>query len=427
MPSAEPKPAARAVPRAVRRIVAVMAVCAAVLAPAWHIHRLGMSKAQADFVPVWVGARVALQGGNPYSEATTEQIQKAYYGRLLRPTDDANKMAFAYPAQTLILFAGFARLPWWLVRATLLALLPLLMLASICLWLLVTGIHLPLRKMALAILLTLGSLPVAWGVHQLQPTVIVALLAALSCFLVQRQYPAAAGFVLALATMKPQLVAPLIAWLGLWTLLRRQWSFLLTFGATTAVLLTAATWLVPGWVGDWRAAMADYVVYRRLHLDLAFFFGPWIAIAIAVALGAAAVYALARNLRCPADSPTFGAMCALALSTTLAVQLTDPSMIYNHVLLLPACLVLVFRKPQTTLAGRIRGFAVAQLVLDFAAAPIAVAAEMVFGPSHFLENLPFMDLLLPTLLTAILIAETLRRRAPVQVLEPRLQSPIPVA
>jgi hypothetical protein len=246
-----------------------------------------------------------------------------------------------------------------------------------------------------------------WGVHQMQPTLIVAALAAAGCFFLQRGNGTLAGILFALATIKPQLVGPLILWLCLWTLLRRQWNFLLAFALTLSALLASATWLVPGWLSNWRAAAADYVVYRHLRPDLQFLFGHWPGLFLELLVVAGATVALWTGRRCAPDSRTFVTMCAIALAATVCVIPNETLMIYNHVLLLPACLLLVFGKPASRIAGHARSLALAQLGLDYLAVPITVICEFLAPKALFITIVPFLDFLLPVLLTLTLVIEVL--------------------
>jgi hypothetical protein len=372
------------------------------VAPLFHLHVINRDfpPAQPDLVPVWVGTRAALQHNNPYSDETTRKIQTAYYGRILRPIDNVNKMAFAYPAQTIVLFSPFARVPWSVVRVLFLILLPALTAATVPLWLTVARITLTPKQFLITLILTLASWPVMWGVHQLQPTLIVAMLAAAGCFFLQRGNGAAAGILFACATMKPQLIGPLILWLCLWTLLRRQWSFLLAFALTLSALLASATWLVPGWLSNWRVAASDYVIYRHLRPDLQVLFGHWPGLFLEV-------LALWTGRRCALDSRTFGTMCAIALTATVCVVPNETLMIYNHVLLMPACLLLAFNKPVSRLATYARSLALAQLGLDYLAVPITVICEFFAPKALFITIVPFLDFLLPLLLTLTLVIEVL--------------------
>jgi hypothetical protein len=373
-----------------------------------HFVNRAMPPAKADLVPVWIAARVALHHGNPYSADTTRQIQISYYGRPLRPSDNVNPMAYAYPAHTLILFSWIAPCSWPVVRLTFLILLPIVTACTAFLWLGVCGIDLSPAKTFLTLVLTLASWPIMWGIHQIQPTLVVAFFVAAGCYLYRHNRLVASGILFALATIKPQLVGLLIAWLCLSALLHRRWSFLVSFAAMTSVLIVSATWLVPGWIPEWRAAMADYVVYRHLKPDLQLIFGHWTGLALAVLIGVATVVVLWRGRKCSAEDPAFGLFCSLALAATVCLVPNEMAMIYNHALLMPACFLLLFNQPSSTLAGHLRRLAIAQIVVDYAVLPICALAATLTGPANLWDVLPCMDFLLPTLVTAFLIAQFAR-------------------
>lgn len=388
-------PAAKALPIA-WQIAAVLLIGVCGL---WHLHTMNrkMAPQKADLVPVWIGAQIALHGGNPYSDETTRKIQAAYYGRPLTPTDlrIANKMAFAYPAHTLVLLSFIAPLPWMTVRTAFLILLPLLTAASVPLWLWTASIRVGPGRLALLMILAVESWPSMWGIHQIQPTLLVAALVAAGCFLLTRGNGVAAGTLLAMATIKPQLAGVLIVWLLLWAVLRRRWSFLLSFLVTFSVLMAAATWLVPGWLPSWRAAMADYAGYRQLRLDLVALFGHWLGGLLSAAIGLYSIFLLWLHRRCPEGSASFGQMCALALAMTVCLSPNEPGMIYNQVLLLPAVLLLIHSRPLGSIAAHARDFALLMLGWGFLTVALSALGEAVWHPSDALYAIPFFNMLLP--------------------------------
>src|SRR5437588_553006 len=74
---------------------------------------------------------------------------------------------------------------------------------------------------------------------------------------------ALAGLLLALSTIKPQLVVPLLIFLFLWVMgdWRRRWPLLASFSLAMACLVAAGQWLLPGWIGKFMAALAAYRQY----------------------------------------------------------------------------------------------------------------------------------------------------------------------
>src|SRR5207248_2535635 len=103
-----------------------------------------------------------------------------------------------------------------------------------------------------AILLTLGNAGVAWGLVLQQLSLVVAALLAGALALIATRHLAVAGALLALATIKPQIVLPFILWLAVWVAgaPRRRAALAAGFGATMALLWGGSEWLAPGW--PWR-------------------------------------------------------------------------------------------------------------------------------------------------------------------------------
>lgn len=387
----------------------------------WHLHTMNrtMAPEKGDLVPVWIGAQVALNGGNPYSEETTRKIQTAYYGHPATAADlrIVNKMGFAYPAHTLVLLSFLAPFSWMTVRAGSFIVLPLLMAVSVPLWLWTAGIRTDRWRMALLTLLAVESWPSMWGIHQTQPTLLVAALLAAGCLLLKSGNGAAAGVLLAMATIKPQLAGVLIAWLLLWAALRQLWSFLLSFLVSLSALLSAATWLVPGWVQNWRAAMADYAAYRHLDLGLVAIFGHWLGGALSAAVGLYGIFLLWRNRDCAADSTAFGLMCALALATTVCLSPTEPGMIYNVVLLLPAALILTYARPLAQSAAMARRIAILLLGWGFFAVVVSAICETIWRPSSSIDAIPFLNTLFPA--SVVIALQFLARNLQEVNLEPK--------
>jgi hypothetical protein len=196
-------------------------------------------------------------------------------------------------------------------------------------------------SMMTGIVLALGSFPAVQGIKLQQLTLLAcSLLAASAASLVAGQ-PVLGGILLALATIKPQLAVPFVCWLALWTVSnwrsrqRFAWSFLL--GMT--VLIAGGEILLPGWIGQFRAATVAYLDYAggKSLLDLAL--GPSIgrfAAVFVVILVAAFCWYTRRE---PADSEPFRWTLAVVSTATLTVIPTFAP--YNQLLLLPAIMVLL--------------------------------------------------------------------------------------
>ncbi|MGA9814665.1 MAG: glycosyltransferase family 87 protein [Terriglobales bacterium] len=300
----------------------------------------------SDLYPRWLGTReLLLHHRDPYSPEVTREIQRGYYGRPLDPgrMDDArfneprDQQAFAYPLHVIFLLAPTVGLPFPLVQTGFRWLLVILTLASVLLWLRALRWRPSVATTAILILLTLGSYAVVQGIKLQQLSLVVsALLAGCGAALVAGNF-SLAGFLLALATIKPQLAVPIAGWLLLWAVSdwRRRRQFVWSFALTTAIFLAASEYVLPGWIGQFRDAVAAYRQYTGGAGSLLEVLAtPALGKILSVVVVLAVVIAGWKVRRASHDSEAFSTMVALVLAVTLVIV---PSFApYNQVLLLPA-------------------------------------------------------------------------------------------
>jgi len=295
----------------------------------------------SDLYPRWLGAReLLLHHRDPYSPEITRQIQSGYYGRALDPDraeDPKDQQGFAYPVYVVFLLAPTISLPFPVVQAGFRWLLVILTLASVPLWLRVLRWRPPNTVIAVLVILTFGSFAVVQGIKLQQLSLVVSALMAAAAAALVAGHLALAGFLLALATIKPQLALPMAAWLVLWAISdwRERERFVWSLGLTTAVLLAASEFLLPGWIGRFREAVAAYRQYTGGA-------GSLLEVLVTPILGKIIAYLIMLTVaitgwhvrRAPRDSAAFSTMLALLLAVTLVIVPTFAP--YNQVLLLPA-------------------------------------------------------------------------------------------
>jgi hypothetical protein len=332
----------------------------------------------SDLYPRWLGAReLLLHKRNPYSQEITQEIQKGYYGRVLdvsRSADPKDQQGFAYPVYVVFILAPLIRLSFHDVQIIFRWLLIGLTAGSVLLWLRIMRWRLPPMAVAIATLLMLGSFSAVQGIKLQQLSLLVAALLAASGACLASGYLFSGGVLLALATIKPQLAWPVIAWLLVWALsdwkARRR--LLVGFTATMGVLLVGAEIVLPGWWRMFLQAIRQYHQYTHNEsvLDQLFnwmlgrFGGDLLAVLAALMAG----LALWTVRKQPASSPEFGRALALVVAlTVLIVPMYAP---YNQVLLLPAILSLVRERRALVLSSR-----AARIV--YAAAALALAWQWI--------------------------------------------------
>jgi len=151
-----------------------------------------------------------------------------------------------------------------------------------------------------------------------------------------------AGMLLALATIKPPMTLPAACWFLLWISgdWRRRRPLLWGFAATLTVLILATERLVPGWLLRYPGMLAAYAKYTDASPLIAVLLPYFLRWPVTIGgLFAAALFCW-RVRRQPADSIYF--IFALAFVLTLTVMIIPTAMPpYNHVLLLPAILLIL--------------------------------------------------------------------------------------
>jgi hypothetical protein len=342
----------------------------------------------SDLYPRWLGAReLILHHRDPYSAEITREIQAGYYGRPLDPAlpgDPKDQQRFAYPIYVVFLLAPVIHLPFPLVQEGFRWILGMLVAATVLLWLRAIRWHPPLSVGGVLVILALGSFPVLQGLKLQQLSLVVSGLIAASLVLLAGGQLYVAGALLAIATIKPQLVLPLVAWLFLWAFSRwhmRQrlvWSF----AAMMTLLFVGGQWILPGWIGKFWEALIAYHQYTGG-------FGSVLAVLTSAnwSVLLTGIILLGSGVMCwqvrrePADAPLFALASALVLAVTLVV--VPMTALYNQVLLFPAVFLLV-RNRSWLFSGHI--------VIRAAA---FIASVSVFWPWLIAVILAFASLVLP--------------------------------
>jgi hypothetical protein len=337
----------------------------------------------SDLYPRWLGAReLLLHHRNPYGSDITTEIQKGYYGRELDPAradDPRDRQGFVYPVYVVFLLAPLIGFPFHGVQIFFYWLLVGLTVASVWLWLRALRWRLTRMAVASCIVLTLGSFPAVQGIKLQQLSLLVAALLAGSVACVASGFLFFGGVLLALATIKPQLAWPLVAWLLLWAVsdwqARRK--FVLGFGLVMALLLGGAEIILPGWWRMFAGAIGQYHQYTQNQSVIEVMLNEVLGSVAGGTMGrvGAQILAVIAALACApllwklrrqqADASGFIAATALVLAlTVLVIPMYAP---YNQVLLLPVILLLA--REQAAFVSRSRArrlpYAVGALLLGW--------------------------------------------------------------
>ena len=306
-----------------------------------------MKAALGDLYSPWFGTRALLvDGKNPYGPEVTHDIQMAFYGHDIvqarRPgTRAIDEQRFAYPVYVVFLLAPVARVGFNHVQEAAPLILALVVAMSVWLWMRTLRWRPPAILVSAITLFVLASPQIAQGLRLRQLGLIVGCLLALSSFLVVRGHLMPAGVILAVCTIKPQMVVMPLAWFLLWAMgdLRKRWRLPTGFGVALTLLVAAGELVLPGWPRDFLAGLAAYRQYGPVTSLLQLTLGDSAGMVMA-ALSIAGLLAWGWiHRKDAADSAEFGTVLStFLLGASLVLPLMPP---FNQVLLiLPLLIVL---------------------------------------------------------------------------------------
>jgi len=301
----------------------------------------------SDLYVRWLGTReLLLHRRDPYSVEITREGQIGFYGRPLdrnNPADPVEQESFVYPLYVVFLLAPLAGLSFpamaeifrWLLLASIAISVPL--------WMWAIGLRSKWWLVLSGMLLAAGSYPAVEEFFQQNLTALVILFLAAAAAAAVGNWLTLCGFLLAVATAKPDTTGLLVAWFLFWAIAewRQRWRLIASFAATMGILLMAAQALSPGWIGRFIAAVREYPTYNQESSVLSVLLpGPVAKLAIA-GLIACLIVAWWRWRRAPAGSTDFAMALAWGCAVTLVVL---PKLAaYNQLLLVPVVLLLIHR------------------------------------------------------------------------------------
>ena len=213
---------------------------------------------------------------------------------------------------------------------------------SVLLWLRVIRWQISAPAKIVWIVLLMGSFPAIQGFKLQQLTLLMTALLAGAMYAVTRRHLVWAGILLALASIKPQLIFLLALWLLIWVAgnWRERQRLFWSFAASLALMVAGGELLLPGWIGKFRDASAAYYQYTgggKSVLDV--MLTPLLGRSVAVVLVATALVLLWRSRHAREDTVDFQwALCLVLATSLLVIPMFAP---YNQLLLVPVVMLVV--------------------------------------------------------------------------------------
>ena len=314
-----------------------------------------------DLYPVWLTAREAQVGRvNLYGSEMTGKIQIGLFGR---PMDPGNRRdppveyrQFSYPAFIDLLLWPTAALEFPQLRLVLAVLFPLLTATSFWFWVKALDWHIPPLWFGALLLLVLSSYQALEALFAEQPGLLVGFCLAAAALSLRHNRLLLAGSLAAATLIKPQMTLLAVLFLLLWSFSNRArarfWQgFFLIFLA----LVIGSLWIWPHWIGQWVVILLGYHRYATppltvLLLETVFPFS--VAAAITAGIVVAASVLAWRNRKAAPDSDSFWMTLALLLGIT-SITLLPGQAVYDHLILIPAILLILRHQYELTTAGRV--------------------------------------------------------------------------
>lgn len=230
-----------------------------------------------DFFVYWLGGReYLLHGTNPFDPAMAEKIQQAVFGRPVQP-GDKDQAYFAYPFYSLYFSWPLSLLPYTWARAIWMTLLQFMLLAITFLSIRLARWKPPLWLMGLTLMWSVLFYNGARAIILGQFSILVGLALLLALWAIERRQDKWAGALLAVTTIKPQMVILLLIFLLVWALFRRRWWLIGSFFASMFFLIATSVLLVPTWPLDFvlnAIAYAKFIEFGTPLENLLHYFLP---------------------------------------------------------------------------------------------------------------------------------------------------------
>jgi hypothetical protein len=235
-------------------------------------------------------------------------------------------------------------------------LLPTLTALSIWMWLKALRWKIHPMWVATIMVLTLSTYQLLEAFFALQPGLFVGFFLAAAALAIRSNRLMLAGALCALTLIKPQVTILAILYLLLWSLSdRARARFWQAFLLVAAALMICSVAVWPQWIGQWITVLLGYHNYAMPPL-INILLGPsvprYIAPALIVVMLALAIGIAWRNRRAAQDSARFWFTLSLVLAIT-TITLLPGQAIYDHIILIPAILLLLRYSRELAKAGRI--------------------------------------------------------------------------
>jgi hypothetical protein len=313
-----------------------------------------------------LGAREALlHHRDPYGADVTREIQTGFFGRPLdpsKPSDPPFEESFVYPLYVVFLMAPTVTLRFATVQHIFRWFLLFVTGCSVPLWMYAIGFRLRPLLTITGIVLVMSSFPAVVEFHMENLAALALFFLAAGAAAAVRKWLVLSGFLLAFATVKPDITGLVVLWFLLWSMARwrDRKRLICSFAGTMAVLVIAAEAVSPHWIPRFLRAVREYPAYGA-DPSVVQLFLPSLVAKLVIAALVCALCAVCWHWRKAAPGSEDFAW-ALAWVSAVTMGILPKVAAYNQPVLIPALLVLLAQRQTIWNAGSLsRSFAKAAL------------------------------------------------------------------
>lgn len=201
-----------------------------------------------DFLAHYVGARsLIFEGKSPYSDEVALEIQRRVFGRPALPGEIEHRVV--YPLYSILIFAPFALVEnYALARVAWMTAMEIALLGTGVLALQITG-----WKPKRLILIIYFQFAMLWyhgfrAVINGNAVIVVGLCIVGFLYALKTEKDHAAGIILALATIKPNIVILFVFFVLLWCVYQKRYRVIAWFFGSMLLLTLGGMLLIPDWI-----------------------------------------------------------------------------------------------------------------------------------------------------------------------------------
>ena len=202
------------------------------------------------FIARWMGSRMfVMETQSPYSEEISEAAQEIAYGRQVNLGEDP--LFYLYPFYSFYLYFPFTFIgDIGIAQAAWMTFLELALLGLIFAAIRIVGWKIPTVYTVVLVLFAIIWFYCVYAIFGSNVVLLVTLLLVGFAYAVRSELDILAGILLAMTTIKPEVVLVAILFSLVWALSSRRWLIIGGFFGTLSLMVLSTVFLMPDWMAQ---------------------------------------------------------------------------------------------------------------------------------------------------------------------------------